>query len=392
MTPRTISMSSVRPMQRTRGLGAPARARARCGTRRGRGCGSAAAARRGGEVGEHELARGAVVDLDRLAGCRVDQLGVDEAAGAEVHAVLLLALAPERDADVADPHRLGHARAPAVLELGAEGGLAAAGLAGDEHPLDAGAGEVDAALGRPLDQVGGVGGRERRGLGPQQLDRLHQPLGVAGADRDVAEADAVERRRARRRRRTARRCRSRRGAGRPRRPRRRSCAPSRSTQLSRSSRGQRDVARRAGGAAGRVDADDLGAASRRGARRSGSRACTVVAQLLLVGQRQRARSRPGRRPPRRRRTPAAASFVAVERRALEQVGELVAVARSSSASCSAHGRVSTSGSSISRPASRRLVGRRPPRPPPPSGSRSAARAPRPGGRAGPRCARGSAPT
>ena len=53
--------------------------------------------------------------------------------------------------------------------------------------------EVEAALRRPLDQVGGVGGRQHRRLGPQQLDRAHQPLGVAGADRDVAEADAVER-------------------------------------------------------------------------------------------------------------------------------------------------------------------------------------------------------
>ena len=67
----------------------------------------------------------------------VDQLGVDEAARAEVHPVLLLALAPERHADVADAHRLGDPRAPALLEHRAEGGLAAAGLARHEHALDA---------------------------------------------------------------------------------------------------------------------------------------------------------------------------------------------------------------------------------------------------------------
>ena len=89
------------------------------------------------EVGQHELARGAVVQLHGGARLGVDQLGVDEAARAEVHAVLLLALAPERHADVADAHRLGDPRAPALLELRAEGRLAAARLARHEHALDA---------------------------------------------------------------------------------------------------------------------------------------------------------------------------------------------------------------------------------------------------------------
>ena len=104
------------------------------------------------QVREHELAGRAVLHRDRGAGLGVDQLGVDEAARAEVHAVLLLALAPQRDADVADAHRLGHARAPALLELRAERRLAAAGLAGDEHALDARAAQVEAALGGPLDR------------------------------------------------------------------------------------------------------------------------------------------------------------------------------------------------------------------------------------------------
>jgi hypothetical protein len=88
-------------------------------------------------VGENELAARTIGELDRLSRIRVDELGVDEIAGAEVHSVLSLALAPERDADVADPHRLGDPRAPALFEARPVRRLAAAGLAGHEHPLDA---------------------------------------------------------------------------------------------------------------------------------------------------------------------------------------------------------------------------------------------------------------
>ena len=122
--------------------GAAARARARLDAHVV--AGAEAQERRGAvpEVGEDELAAGAVVEGDRPLRLGVDELGVDEAAGAEVHAVLVLALAPQRDADVADAHGLGDLRAPALLEGGAEGGLAAAGLAGDEDALDAGAREI----------------------------------------------------------------------------------------------------------------------------------------------------------------------------------------------------------------------------------------------------------
>ncbi len=44
---------------------------------------------------EHELALGTVLQRDRPARLRLDQLGVNEAARAEMHAVLLLALTPE---------------------------------------------------------------------------------------------------------------------------------------------------------------------------------------------------------------------------------------------------------------------------------------------------------
>ncbi len=146
------------------------------------------------QVGQHELAAGAVLECARGAGLGVDQLGVDDPARAEVHPAALLALAPQRDADVADPHRLGHLRPPAPLEHRAERRLAAARLAGHQHPLDGRAAQVDPPLGRRLDQVGGVGRGHDGGLRSQTLDRGQQPLGVAGPDRDVAQAEPLERR------------------------------------------------------------------------------------------------------------------------------------------------------------------------------------------------------
>src|SRR3954451_3457993 len=112
------------------------------------------------QVGEHELAGGAVLERERGAGAGIDQLGMDVAARAEVHAVLRLALAPERHADVADAHRLGDPRAPAFLERAPERGLAATRLAGDEDAPDARGGEV----GRRLGQMRRVGGRQHRRL------------------------------------------------------------------------------------------------------------------------------------------------------------------------------------------------------------------------------------
>ena len=64
--------------------------------------------------------------------------------------------------------------APPLLQLGAQSRLAAARLAGDQHPDDARARQVDAALAGRLDQVGGVGGREHGSLGPELLDPPEQ--------------------------------------------------------------------------------------------------------------------------------------------------------------------------------------------------------------------------
>ena len=137
MTPRTISMSSVRPMQRTRG---PVRPHGHGVVRtltwsrvRNRSSGAAWCRR---WVSTSSPVAPSVSSAGR-ARLGVDQLRVDEAARAEVHAVLLLALAPERGADVADAHRLGDAGAPALLEPRAERRLAAARLAGDEQAHDA---------------------------------------------------------------------------------------------------------------------------------------------------------------------------------------------------------------------------------------------------------------
>src|SRR5215211_633090 len=105
------------------------------------------------QVREHELAGRAIRELDRVACLRVDQLDVDEPARAEMHPDLLLAFTPERDADVADAHRLRHLRAPALLQLSAKRGLSAAGLARDQNALDLRVGEVDDPLPCPLQQV-----------------------------------------------------------------------------------------------------------------------------------------------------------------------------------------------------------------------------------------------
>ena len=109
---------------------------------------------------------------------------------------------------------------------------------------------------RPLGEMQRVGRRHRDDGRLQELDRRHQPLGVSGADRDVAEPEPVEgaERRAGDERAgvigrddalAALEARGRVGA-------RRGAHPDFEI-----GGGQRDVARRSGGAAGRIDAHDL---------------------------------------------------------------------------------------------------------------------------------------
>ena len=228
---------------------------------------------------EHELAGRAVAQLERLARLRIDQLGVDEAARAEVHSRLRLALTPERRADVADSHRLRHAGAPAVLERRSERGLAAAGLAGDEDSPDARIAQVG-----ELEEVRGVRRRQHDRVGTQLLDREQRALARACAGRDMTDADprkcvecgsGDERARVVRgedavaARETGRRVAAR-GAGHP---------------VVEVAFGERDVARRAGRAARRVDADELG---RRCAEMRADRIVSPArrTQLVLLGQRQ----------------------------------------------------------------------------------------------------------
>src|SRR3954470_14403601 len=85
------------------------------------------------QVAQDELALRAVGDGEGVAALRVDELCMHEAARAEVHPVLLFALAPERRADVSDAHRLRDLRTPAVFQPGSESRFPAPWLAGHEH-------------------------------------------------------------------------------------------------------------------------------------------------------------------------------------------------------------------------------------------------------------------
>ncbi len=275
------------------------------------------------EMREHELSRGAVLERERGAGLRVHELGMDEPSRAEVHSVLLLALPPERDADVADAHRLRDLRTPSLLELRAKRRLAATGLARDEYALDARSTEIEATIRRHLDEMSRVGRREDRGVRLQELDRREQALGVPGSDGDVAEADALERGKGRARHE---------GAGVVRGHDALAGLDAGSGVASRRpddpvlevARRQRDIARAPSRAARRIDPHDLGRLrTELGADRVLRRAGRL--DLVLVGERELRdvgkRARGTRRLDSRR-----CELLAIERRALEEVRELDAIA------------------------------------------------------------------
>ena len=85
------------------------------------------------QMREHEFAARAVLHADRGPGLRIDELGMHDTPAPQMHAVLVLAFTPQRDADVADAHRLGDFGAPAFLEPGAHGGLAATRFSAGNH-------------------------------------------------------------------------------------------------------------------------------------------------------------------------------------------------------------------------------------------------------------------
>ncbi len=137
---------------------------------------------------------GAVRERERVAALGLDQLGMDEAARAEVHPVLLLALPPQRHADVPDPHRLGDAARPSrASSLARKAGSPPPGSPATRTRSTLEPRQVDSSLGRRLDQVGGVGRGQAAASGREQLDRPEEALRVAGAERDVGEADPLER-------------------------------------------------------------------------------------------------------------------------------------------------------------------------------------------------------
>ena len=187
-------MSSVRPMQRTRGPCAAAARTSSSGPRRGRGCGSGAAAPPGGggasaraRPWRRRRARGQRRSPDRSSSAWTKPRAPRCMPSCSSHS-------PQSETPMSPIPIASVTLAPQPSSsVRAERGLAAARLACDEHPLDARAAEVDVPLRRPLDEVRGVRGREHDGLGLEQLDRPDEPLGVTGPDGDVAEADPVER-------------------------------------------------------------------------------------------------------------------------------------------------------------------------------------------------------
>ena len=154
-------------------------------------------------------------------------------------------------------------------------------------------------------------------------------------------------------------------------------------------RGQRDVARRAGRAARRVDPDDL---VRRSAQRCAPIGFSGVrrrAELVLLGERQLARCPRGRPPPAAEREAGRRQLLAVEGRALEEVAR---AARGSSRRRSRAARprarldLGRRASALAVPGSP-LVGDRLLRLARHQEADRRAPAPRRGGRAGRRCAR-----
>ena len=221
-TPRTISMSLVRPTQRFRGLVRPQR---RAGTHFDVVARPEAEQRRGAvaEVREHELAGAAVAERRaRRSRGRAARRGRSRARPG---ACRLARRTPPRATRRCPRSPSPRHVAPQLLERRAEGRLASSGLARDDDPLDARGREGDAALGGPLHEVCGVRRRQHRGLRTnssiartsRRCPRYRRGPGTGRCGRT---------RPGRRLRRRARRCRSRRSAGRPSHRRRRSCAPS----------------------------------------------------------------------------------------------------------------------------------------------------------------------
>ena len=178
LTPRTMSMSSTRPRMPPSRRRKPGRTRTAGWRGLDRPSGSGAAASRGAQVRQHELASSARPDVG------VDHLG-DELGLVHVETGLRRAL------EAVGAH-LGHARvvvgagAPGLLDAGPHRGDPRAGLARVHGGADAEPVERHAALARDLGQVQRVGRRaaHRGGASVSAARRCTEscpPPGIAGA-------------------------------------------------------------------------------------------------------------------------------------------------------------------------------------------------------------------
>src|SRR5205807_3925540 len=124
-----------------------------------------------GEVRVDELAHGARLEFHRLARVRIDQLHPDVAAAAEVHALLLRALAEQRRRYVANPHNLGDGDAENRLDVIADLRNPAARLAaGDDMGERRGS----------VVQVGAAWRRDQVGKELRERGRGQKRVGEAG--------------------------------------------------------------------------------------------------------------------------------------------------------------------------------------------------------------------
>ena len=145
------------------------------------------------QVRPDELPARAVLERQRLAAVGIDQLDQRVLAGGEMEPVALAAGACHRGPDVRHPERVGHARAPRLLDLGAHSGKARARLAGRDDVAQTELARLDAGLAGATGQIGREGERPEQGVDAEPRDQLEQPPRLAGAHRHHRRAAPLER-------------------------------------------------------------------------------------------------------------------------------------------------------------------------------------------------------
>ena len=140
-----------------------------------------------------ELAHGAGLEFHRLARVRIDQLHPDVAAAAEVHALLLRALAEQRRRYVANPHNLGDGDAENRLDVIADLRDPAARLAAGDDMGERRGSVVQVGAAWRRDQVGKElreRGRGQKRVGEAGFQAEDDAVGVAGRHRHRTATDA----------------------------------------------------------------------------------------------------------------------------------------------------------------------------------------------------------